>query len=273
MGSQVWPFIGGLGKLVEVPFSTSESESRAARVVESVTVAGVRRAQVLPRSPRSWSVDMSHASPVEYAALEGFASGAWGGGPWHWVSVSAQLGNLLTPREAMLQDFVPATGLVAAGPVRGADGGWVPRSLTNGNSATWTMTFRSIPVVAGRSVTFSADVQGSAGLALAYDFRDAAGVQVLGGYGGSVGAAMARTSVTVTPPATAISVRVGIRKEVAVMARPQVTWTDDPVEYSPGYGCRSAVVDGVSSELLTAGRNGMYSQVGFTVLEVGSAGG
>ena len=115
MFHDTWPFIGSLGRLVEVPFTASEGVSRADRYVESTTVEGARRVQVRPAAPRSWSVDVRGASADEVSGLEAFAQGAWGAGPWHWVSVAAQVGNVLTPREALLLDRAGGVWGVGAG--------------------------------------------------------------------------------------------------------------------------------------------------------------
>ena len=254
---------------MEVPFTASENVSRADRYVESVTVEGVRRVQVRPAAPRSWSVDVRGALAGELSGLEAFTSGAWGAGPWHWVSVQAQQGNLLTPREAALLDFGSSGSLSAAGPILDADGEWAARSVSVSLGAGWVPVFAGIPVIPGRAVTFSADVQGTSGDALALSFMDASGSAIRAAYGGEVWGGMARTSVTETAPPGAASVRVGVRPGVTRLARPQVTWTAGPVPYSAGHGCRAAVVDGFSEDLIVANRYGTYSSAGFTVMEVG----
>jgi len=265
-----WPFIGSLGRLVEVPFTASESVSRADRYVESTTVEGVRRVQVRPAAPRSWSVDVRGASAGELSGLAAFAQGAWGAGPWHWVSVQAQRGNLLTPREAALVDVVPASFWALSGPVVDADGVLQARSLSVSLASGWAAPWRDIPVLPGRRVMWAADVAGVDGPALALAFFDVDGVQVGGFYGTARAAAgMSRVSMYAVAPAGAATVRVGVQPSVLSLTRPQVTWTDGPVPYSAGHGCRAAVVDGFSEDLLVANSSGTYSSIGFTVLEVG----
>lgn len=78
-----------------------------------------------------------------------------------------------------------------------------------------------------------------------------------------------RVSQIRVPPAGVASIRVGIFHTAKRVTRPQVTWTDGPVPYSPGQGCRAAVIDGWSEDLLVANRYGTYSNAGFTVMEVG----
>ena len=257
--------------MVEVPFTASENVSRADRYVESTTVEGARRVQVRPVAPRSWSVDVSGASAVELSGLEAFAQGAWGHGPWHWVSVAAQSGNLLTPREALLLDRASVSGLSVqdAGPVRDSDGNWSPRSVSVTIASGWVALVRGVPVHPDKPFTFSCDVEGlSSAPGIHVAFYDGAG-NGLGGnatYGSGVG--MQRVSRTVTVPAGAVEAYVGVRSTVTRATRPQVTWTAGPVPFSAGHGCRSAVVDGVSSDLLVVNSGGPVSGVGFTVLEV-----
>ena len=257
--------------MVEVPFTASENVSRADRYVESTTVEGARRVQVRPAAPRSWSVDVSGASAGELSGLEAFAQGAWGHGPWHWVSVQAQVGNVLTPREALLLDRagVSAASAQDAGPVRDSSGGWSPRSVRVSIDSGWVALMRGVPVIPGHPVTFSCDVQGGSLPGQVHlNFYDDAGGSL--GFGTSSGpnAGMHRVSVTGVVPAGAVSATVGVRSQTRVATRPQVTWTPGPVPFSAGHGCRSAVVDGVSSDLLVVNSGGPVSGVGFTVLEV-----
>lgn len=256
---------------MEVPFTASENVSRADRYVESTTVEGARRVQVRPAAPRSWSVDVRGASAGEVSGLEAFAQGAWGNGPWHWVSVAAQVGNLLTPREAQLLDraSVSSASVQDAGPVRDSDGNWSPRSATVTIDSGWVALMRGVPVIPGAPFTFSCDVQGSAlpGM-VQLAFYDAAGTQVSAESASAPNAGMHRVSATATVPAGAVEAYVGVRYQTVRATRPQVTWTPRPVPFSAGHGCRSAVVDGVSSDLLVVNSGGPVSGVGFTVLEV-----
>ena len=235
------------------------------------SVEGARRVQVRPVAPRSWSVDVSGASAVELSGLEAFAQGAWGHGPWHWVSVAAQTGNVLTPREALLLDRagVSSNLMEDAGPVRASDGSWAPRSVRVLASSGWVAVARDVPVIPGKPFTFSADVQGGltpCGVWVA--FRDAAGNGVSTGYADAPNAGMRRVSHSTVVPAGAVSADVGFRSSTVYATRPQATWTSAPVPFSAGHGCRAAVVDGVSSDLLVVNSRGPVSGVGFTVLEV-----
>ncbi|HCS2945706.1 TPA: hypothetical protein OQU49_004305 [Shigella flexneri] len=227
----------------------------------------------MPSRPRTWDVSWGARDGGELAKLEAFASGAWGYGPWHWVSVAAQLGNVLTPRESVFLDRAGSSYFADAGPVRDSSGEWSPRSVGVALDAGWASLFRDVPVVAGKWFTWSADVSASTTAApqLQVAFYDGAGSAIAGAGGTSagVGVGMQRVSGSWLVPVGAVEARVGVRSTVGVVARPQVTWTDKPVPFSAGHGCRSAVVDGVSSDLLVVNSGGPVSSVGFTVLEVG----
>lgn len=269
MVHSVWPYLGSLGRLIEVPFTASESVSRESRYSEEFTVEGRRRVQVRPASPRSWDVSMPLSMGAEAGALSAFTSGAWGNGPWHWIPVQAHQGNLLTPREAQLLDRASVSGLNVqdAGPVRDASGAWSPRSVTVTLTSGWVALMRGVPVVAGLPFTFSCDVEGSSPQ-LHVQFMDAAGGTVGTQIQAGAGTAMQRVSVSSVVPAGAVEAYVGLRSTVTRATRPQVSWTAAPVPFSAGHGCRSAVVDGLSEDLVVANRCGTYSSVGFTVMEV-----
>ena len=266
-------YLGSLGRLVGLSCPSSERVESAPRYVTSMTVEGRRRAQVRPASPRVWDLSVGVATPTELAVLSDFVTGAWGAGPWHWVSVQAQRGNLLTPREAALVDRRSNPDWVEGGPVVGTDGTLAPRSMLSARTSSWASVFLDVPCIPGVPITWSADIAGDGELtpALASAFSDAAGNQIASGvyeYAPSVHG-LQRVSQTRIPPVGAASFRAGLSYRTRRMTRPQVTWTDGPVPYSAGHGCRAAVLDGWSEDLLIANRSGTYSNAGFTVMEVG----
>ena len=262
-------YLGSLGRLIGLPCASQERTVAAPRYVEEFTVEGARRVQVRPVAPRSWAVDVSGASAGELSGLEAFAQGAWGHGPWHWVSVAAQSGNLLTPRESLLLDRagVSSASVQDAGPVRDSDGNWSPRSVTVTIASGWVALVRGVPVIPGMPFTFSCDVQG-VNPQVHVGFQDAAGGVLASHIQAGSGTSMQRVSSSSVVPAGAVEAYVGVRSTVTRACRPQVTWTAGPVPFSAGHGCRSAVVDGVSSDLLVVNSGGPVSGVGFTVLEV-----
>ena len=268
--TDVWPYLGALGRLVRVPGTASEDVDRAARYVESTTVEGRRRVQALAFTPRSWSVSV----PVQYgdqtAPVEAFMTGAWGRGPWHWVPVAAQLGNMLTPAQASLEDHLTPNGIGEGGPVQDADGVWAPRSVSVSIPGTAAVLVRNIPVIEGQPVTYSADVQrrtGTPGLTIGFYGADGASTGVLIGYGTAANG-MQRMSLSGTVPAGTVEMGIGVHTNTARLTRPQVTWTAEPVPYASGHGCRTAVIDSPSQSLTVVNSAGMAGALDFTVMEV-----
>ena len=262
-------YFGELGRLVPLRCASTERVQAAARYVPSVTVEGRRREQVVPASPRAWDVSWGLARPGEAAALAAFANGAWGSGPWHWVSVQAHRGNLLTPAEADLVEWTARAALSAGGPVRDADGEWAARSLLHSASSGWTSIFTGLPVMPGVPVTWACDVTGTAPQ-ITMTFHDSAGAVLAEVSGTGAGSGMQRVSATGTPPASAVSARVGVRAGVSRLTRPQVSWTPHPVPWSRGHGCRAAVVDGFTDDLMLMAdaRVGAYTAHSFSIMEV-----
>lgn len=266
-------YFGSLGRLVRLSCASSERIGTAARYVPGVTVEGRRRVQVIPAPPRTWDLSWGLADPAEMAALSGFVTGAWGAGPFHWVPVQAQRGNLLTPREAMLVDRASNPLWTEGGPVVAADGSLAPRSMLSGRDETWASLFVDIPCIPGQPITWTADIAGDGELSpgLTSAFRDANDTQIGTGvneYAPSVDG-LQRVSQTRIAPDDAVSFRAGISYRTKRITRPQVTWTDGPVPYSPGHGCRAAVLDGHAEDLIAANKFGTWSTAQFTVMEVG----
>lgn len=262
-------YFGEIGRLVPLRCASTERVQAAGRYVPSVTVEGRRRVQVVPASPRTWDVSWDLAYPGEAAALSAFTTGAWGAGPWHWVPVQAHRGNLLTPREADLVEWTARTDLSAGGPVRDADGAWAARSLLHSASSGWTSIFTGLPVMEGKAVTWACDVTGTSPQ-VTMTFHDSGGVVLSEVSGTGAGSGMQRVSVTGTPPPGSVSARVGVRAGVSRLARPQVSWTPQAVPWSRGHGCRAAVVDGFTDDLLYAAdaRVGAYTAHSFSIMEV-----
>lgn len=262
-------YLGSLGRLVGFRCASTERVGSGPRYSVRTTVEGRRRAQAIPASPRIWDVSWGAATPGEVSALSAFTSGGWGAGPWHWVSVAAQSGNLLTPREAQLLDraAVSSASVQDAGPVRDSSGAWSPRSVSVSIDSGWVSLMRGVPVIPDKPFTFSCDVEGT-NPQVHVAFMDAAGGVVGTQVQAGSGTSMQRVSSSSVVPVGAVEAYVGVRSSVTRACRPQVTWTDGPVPWSAGHGCRSAVVDGVSSDLLVVNSSGPVSGVGFTVLEV-----
>lgn len=265
-------YLGTRGRLVELSCPVAESVGMESRYVSDVTIEGQRRAQVLPATPRSWRVALDLERPEDIAAVSAFALGAWGPGPFEWVTAPAQIGNLLTPRESQLLDRagISTDSVQDAGPVRDSTGAWSPRSVTVTLSSGWAAIMRGVPVHPDKPFTFSMDVQGGTSApALHVAFYDAAGGAVGGSATTGSGTGMQRVSASYAlPPAGAVEAYVGVRSDTVRATRPQVTWTPGPMPWSGGHGCRSAILDDLSEDLVLAVPGRSWSDVSFTVQEV-----
>src|SRR5699024_5105551 len=81
-----------------------------------------------PRGHRTWSLRSSSVSaPTDLAAVQLFASGAWGDGPFWWLSPWAVGVNALTPAGSTLA-HADLAGATLGGPVQAVDGTWFPSS-------------------------------------------------------------------------------------------------------------------------------------------------
>ena len=246
-------YLGTLGRMVRLGCASTEQMSRSERYVLQGDAVGGVRAQLRPRAPRAWDISVAALNDRDLAALEGFVEGEWGAGPWQWVSIAAQNGNLLTPAESLCLAADPS-GL-PAGPMECADGTWAGRSLAPTYAGSgWGVLWDSIPVIPGKPVTFSADVSGDGVNApqIAAGFYTAAGSQVGSAAYSVAGAAggAQRVTVSAVAPEGVAEVRVGARASVSRLTRPQVTWGSESTDWTTGKGCRKAVPMGVSSALL-----------------------
>lgn len=263
-------YLGSLGRLVPIECG-AEQVSLAPRNRFETSLEGRVFAQVIPVARRSWALRIGVASAL--GTLRDFVSGAWGVGPFVWVSDEASAGNVLTPSQADLT--VPPSNTAAAGPRRDSAGEWAATSLLSSyTGAAGTRVITDVPVVPGVPVTASLDVSRfPAGAAPRMVLRT---VTATGGFNQSAlvtGAAvdgMQRISASLTPDALAASARIYIMSDVQYLTRPQVTWTSVPVPFHPGAGCAQAVVGDMSSTILTAVRgNRVLSEVSYVVQEVG----
>lgn len=129
-----------------------------------------------------------------------------------------------------------------------------------------------VPVIPGTPVTVSiwgkrAGQRTSA--RLSYWFRDVTGAQVEAAtLSGSSSDDLVRRSWTLTPPPGAATLSVLIR-DAAILALPQVTWTDGPVDWAPGRGVHRVVVVPGSESPIVAHRRQVLTGAAYTILEVG----
>lgn len=261
-------YIGSLGRMVKLPYVGSQQVQAEERYNFSSTLEGKRKAQVKPSGPRTWALSADHFRPNEHSLLSQFADGAWGNGPFVFVSADAPVSNMLTPDGANCK-VIATTGNQLAGPVLCSDGTWSPTSILAGSGPYIGFQLERMPVIGGSRVTVSAEVLGAGGR-VGVQFSNASGGFVSRIDSPVVGVAgvMRRAVLTVLVPATAVSAQI-ISPGSVQATRPQLTWTDRAVAWGDGQGCAKAVVHGVSRDQVLAVQGHTFSNVGFTVSEVG----
>lgn len=264
-------YIGSLGRMVKLPYVGSQQVQAEERYSFSSTLEGKRKAQVKPRGPRTWALSADHFRPNEHSLLSQLADGAWGNGPFVFVSADAPHTNLLTPGAASCDPaLITATGFISnGGPAEVESGLWVGRSYLNtGTSITMSFPSRT-PVIPGQVVTGSAYVRG-AGMKVNISFWDAADqfISSVASTGSGSASAWSRLSAVGTPPANAARVAV-YATGAGRGAAPAVTWSDKVLSWSDGQGCEKAVVSAFSRDQVLAVPGHTFSNVSFTVMEVG----
>lgn len=260
-------YLGNYGRMQAIKCPSQQSLQTADRYSFEDTLEGVRKAQETPHGARTWTVQTSQASrPEDLSQLQMFAQGAWGPGPFWFVSTEAPLTNLLTPSASACMN--PYQELVKdAGPVDLGAAGWAPRSLTRLDAGEIYAQLERVPVIQGVAVVGSAYVEGSGARVRLYwtDSNDvtlsAATSEPLTGSG------FQRLHVVGSPPARATGVRLVVVGASRV-TRPAITW-DSLRPWSDGHGCPRAVVHDTSRSLHLATKHNVYSSMSFSVSEVG----
>lgn len=264
-------YLGSLGRLVKLPYVGSQQVQSEERYNFASTLEGKRKAQIRAKGPRTWALSANHFRPNEHSLLSQFANGAWGNGPFVFVSADAPVSNMLTPGAASCDPaLITATAFISnGGPVEVESGVWVGRSYLNTSSSINTAFPARTPVILGRPVTGSAYVRG-AGMKVNISFWDAADqfISSAASTGSGSASAWSRLDVTRIPPANAVRVAV-YASGAGRGAAPAVTWSDSVLPWSDGQGCDKAVVHGVTRDQVKAMPGHTYSNVSFTVSEVG----
>lgn len=274
-------YLGTLGRLVELRGINSQQVEAEDRYTFQATLEGRTKAQVRPVGRRKWELGTKDTTtPAQQGAIMAFVNGEWGNGPFVFVSADAPVMNMLSPLVAAC-DPSEKWGVVTVGAPMLVEGAWTGRSyVANGSPniffgtqvAGAAVPGERVPVIPGGTVTGSVYVLGVGGYCRVafYNSADVLISQVNSTVVGSA-AAPVRSWVSAVVPAGAVSCRVlAIGATQAV--RPAVTWTNTLFPWADGQGCPKAVLHGASRSLVMAShdlRGGRYSNIGFTVTEVG----
>lgn len=262
-------WLGNLGRMVPVYSTPGMSISKELPRTYGTTLGGRRFVRSAPKGHREWPLSAEGGYANELAAVQMFADGAWGDGPFWWLSPWAVGVNALTPDGSVLRHADLAGGTVG-GPVQANDGTWFPvsavtagtvnavaRSRARGYTAVpkGTVYTASLYVSAGQRVRVS-EFDASLGTALA-SRQSAAGS----------GSGLSRVSVTGTATASTDALRLDV-VGAGVCAGAAITLTPYLAPWGKGDGCEEAVVDSVSLDVSVVNRVGWANQ-SFTVKEVG----
>lgn len=226
-------YIGELGRMHKVLWPTPVKVTNPTRY--EVQTAPSRRwafvtAPVWARR-REWSLDVSGTNR-EITGLAQLVAGAFGPGPWRFISDEAAVTNVLTPAESMLD------GIANGGYVDGV-GGPAAASCVGGGEV---IIASSVPVPDGSPVTVSVDTAGDTVLTL----------QPVNAAGRPVGNArverarrqvMHRLQVTIPVfPAGAVALKV-TASGYRTLCRPQVVWLASCPRWDMGAGADSVIVE------------------------------
>lgn len=253
-------YLGTAARMVPVAPSSAQSEGRQERFV--VQAARSRRwAFDTSRrggvQPREWGVSLGLLDAREMAVLDEFVQGAWGPGPFRWVSCAAHDSNVLTPGQSILASLGAGTGMDTAT-------GWSPRSVLG---PARVVLAERVPVIPGRPVTVAVDTTGAATLTVV--FRSAAG-GVASTLTATATGTLAQRLTLSTPavPATARTVDVEVSGHIRA-SRPQVTWTREARPWVPGRGAEQVIIQSGSSDPLVINPSGGYWSGSLSLIEVG----
>lgn len=266
-------YLGSLGRMIPIYSTPSAQLETEERHSFSTTLEGRRKAQVRAIGRRTWGLNAQFADPAEHSLLSQFANGAWGNGPFRFISADASVTNLLTPAAAdcMPGEYVLTSGLtMSEGAQMLTPDGWAARSFNKSTNNGIFLGKDMIPVLQGAPITAAAYVRGL-DAAVNITWYDSAGSVISTEYS-PVKAGVSnvvRSWITRTPPSNAISCRVSANAATVQVAWPTATWSDGILPRGDGQGCVKAVVSSMSRDQVLAVPGSTYSNVGFTVMEVG----
>lgn len=255
-------YIGTAAHLLPITYITSESVQRESRYeIQAAPAASYAFVKTSPLAgKRSWNVEIIGDSAT-ISAVTALHDGAFGNGPFVFITETAALTNLLTPAQSLL------AGVSNGGPITVANGS---RAAGSASGGAQVVIADRVPVVPGRPVTVSVDASGATELI----------VQPQSVTGANAGAAkvekasgnlMQRVHATIpVVPATARYVKVSVRGYLQV-AQPQVRLAHKPARWVPGAGAHSVVLGDLScSPLVFDESTGeMWGSMSLKILEVG----
>lgn len=266
-------YLGTPGRMIGIKCPASQSLDHDERYTFQNTLEGRRKAQTRPLGRRTWSLQTSDATtPADVGTLMQFVSGAWGSGPFVFVPADAPNTNLLTP-EASLCDPLEVTlatgGAVLDTPPMVTPDGVFARSYVKSTANSLFFGKYRVPVLGG-PVTGSAYVLGAGGAVQIswYDTTGAVMNTVVSSVKSTAGTVV-RSYLTATPPVGAVSCMLSVNASATQACAPQLVAGHMLLAWADGQGCGKAVVHSVSRGQVLAAPGATYSNLSFTVSEVG----
>ena len=253
-------YLGTTARMVPVAPASAQSEARPDRFV--VQQAASRRwafdtARRGGVQGREWSVELGLLDAAEMSAVDEFVQGAWGPGPFRWVSCAAHDSNVLTPGQSILASLDAGSGMDTAT-------GWAPRSVLGPSRVVLA---ERVPVIPGKPVTVAVDTTGAATLTVT--FRSAVGA-IDSTRTVSASGTLAQRLVYSAPAVmwSSRSVDVEVSGHVRA-ARPQVSWTRDARPWVPGRGAEQVIIQSGVADPLVINPAGGYWSGSLSLIEVG----
>lgn len=272
-------YLGSKGALVGFKCPSAVDISKPRQVSYKRTLGGRVKAQYGPTVRREWQVGIETSTPAEVAALQGLSGFMFGPPPWVWIDPWAQVTNLLTPEQSMPGVSNPGTwfgDVVAGGAVTIPGLGRITESLVGAGPVTFPYyggAHDRIPVVPGQPLTVAVYGSGTGTGTVTVGLFDANGAGInTYSTNYSIDGTMRRYKHTMASVPNGAATAYIRATGFATVALPSATWTKDLADWSPGNGCRSAIVEGLSESVQLAVREvaGLRrSGLSFTVKEVG----
>lgn len=268
-------YLGEPGRMVRIKCPTSLQVTPAGRHSFATTLGGTVKAQVGPKARRTWGVSLGPLStPADVGVLMDFVNGSWGLGPWWFVPADAPVVNLLPPDAAACDPAAVSISdggqLLGSPPLHLGDEGVAAQAIWKTDTGSAVLG-APVPALPNTPVTGSAWVIGAGTVRL--QFVDATGATISGANTEQHGGLLpARLAVTATAPENVAGVQLMVVGPATQIARPAITWTDQPYPWGDGQGCPKAIVHSVSREVVKAWNNpttGRWSDMTFTIQEVG----
>lgn len=245
--TQGW--LGELGRMQPVWSTPSMSTTPTVDRTYKTTLGGRRFVRHAARGHREWDLTGNLASPAEAAVISMMASGAWGHGPFWWLSPWASAVNILTPEGSILK-YAELSGAVSGGPVQVSEGLWLPSSgVTSGNvNAIARGKYRGYTAVP-KGTMYTASLYVSSGQRVRVSEFDSSLGVVLTTRTSAAGSGNGLTRVSVTSVATAETD--ALRLDVlgaGVCAGAAISLTGDLRSWGVGDGCAEVIVDSESRD-------------------------